>query len=98
MIISFCPRCGDPYRITDLNLSGSTLVQCPWCGDQFPMQEVVASLPPELIMVDAGHDQQPLIEPSSDTGHEINFSGLGDQIGLDPVSYTHLTLPTIYSV
>lgn len=49
------------------------------------MQEVVASLPPELIMVDADHDQQPLIEPSSDTGHEINFSGLGDQIGLDPV-------------
>ena len=85
MIISSCPQCGDTYRITDLDLSETTLVQCPWCGDQFSMQEVVAGLPPELIMVDADHDQQPLIEPSFDTAQEINFSGLGDQIGLNPV-------------
>ena len=75
MIISSCPRCGDPYRITDLNLSGSTLVQCPWCGDQFPHARVV-SLPPELIMVDAGRDQQPLDRTLFRYGPRNQFSGL----------------------
>ena len=62
----------------------------------------VSDLPDDAVMVDvrernewdAGHAPEAVHIPMSDLPGQIQELPLGD----GPVSYTHLTLPTIYSV
>lgn len=92
MIISPCPRCDDCFRISKTNFEDNTLVECPWCREQFPIDEVLEKLPPELVVV------TPLHAGTNESGSSIagfqgiNFDNLNEQGDLDP-SDTNLADP-----
>jgi hypothetical protein len=48
---STCPRCEKQVSIP-AGVDSAALVRCPLCAAEYPLSEVLASLPPELIPVD----------------------------------------------
>ncbi len=53
MNVSNCPRCADQIRVPSGNLSPDSYAQCPWCGETFPLSEVLDRLPPVLTLLTA---------------------------------------------
>ena len=53
----------------------------------------------KIVIIGAGAMGSAFAVPCADNGHETFLVGsfLEDKV-IEPVSYTHLTLPTIYSV
>ena len=62
MTIAPCPRCDDPVSLPD-HASPQATVRCPLCQETFAITDILASLPPALIVVeDPGADAD---EPST---------------------------------
>ncbi len=73
MNISNCPRCGDPFRVPVEVLEHDAQAQCPWCGERFPLSEVIDRLPPVLTILSAdgtalNQHWQPATGVKSNTG------------------------------
>ncbi|TWU47904.1 hypothetical protein [Rubripirellula reticaptiva] len=78
MTVSNCPRCAEPIRLpVDPEFSGSLIDdaqgECPWCGESFPMSELVRKLPPMLVVRSA--DGQ-AITPAL-AGAAVGLAGIG---------------------
>jgi len=70
--ISTCPRCSRMVSIPE-GLDATTLVRCPLCGAEYPLEAAMESLPPKLIPVETsslllGHGAG---EESKDSPHLI---------------------------
>ncbi|MGB7323285.1 MAG: hypothetical protein WBD31_00330, partial [Rubripirellula sp.] len=79
MTVSNCPRCAEPIRLpVDPEFSGSLIDdaqgECPWCGDSFPMSELVGKLPPMLVVRSA--DGQPITPAVAAAGTGLSDAGL----------------------
>ena len=62
---------------------------CTWNVDQWIESERIR------VLIHFRHDQPIVIEP---VHHQQEDAGTRKERAITPVSYTHLTLPTIYSV
>ena len=56
MLISTCPRCHESFRIPEGQLSANDRAECPWCAEEFSLEEVINRLPPLLKIISADHD------------------------------------------
>ena len=50
MSIVNCPKCRDQVTLP-IGASREAVVQCPLCSAQFPLQEILAQLPPALVVI-----------------------------------------------
>ena len=53
--ISTCPRCSQMVSIPP-GLDATTLVRCPFCGAEYPLDAAMDLVPPQLIQVDTFDD------------------------------------------
>ncbi len=53
MTIVACPRCHDDVTAPD-HASPEAVVRCPFCGEQYPLAEALAGIPPMLTVVAPG--------------------------------------------
>ena len=55
MYTSTCPRCHDALRVPAENLPADAQARCPWCGEEFPLADVINRLPPvvQILSVDS---------------------------------------------
>lgn len=83
MNISNCPRCHDPIRIPESGLSPASHAQCPWCGDQFPLAEVLNQLPPMLKIL--SDDGLPVTDDSHDSQAELDVQSFELQDAESPL-------------
>ncbi len=86
--ISTCPRCSQMVTIPE-RLDRAALVRCPLCGAQYPLNEALELVPPELIPVTVAEIAQP-------TGaSEQSASNLPPSRGpVFPVEFSALALDT----
>jgi hypothetical protein len=64
MTMIACPKCAEPVTLPE-RASRLATVRCPLCQEEFPLAEVLAQLPPALIVVD---DPQPAAAPAAPLG------------------------------
>lgn len=48
MMTTDCPRCGETVRLPAGEPPADAEAQCPWCGESFPLHEILERLPPLL--------------------------------------------------
>ncbi|MGW8258438.1 MAG: hypothetical protein ACWGMZ_13210 [Thermoguttaceae bacterium] len=67
--ISACPRCQKMVTIPQ-GLDSTDLVRCPLCGEEYPLQQAMELIPPELIRVVPANEshsetpgKRPLLKP-----------------------------------
>jgi len=89
MIISPCPRCGDDFRVPEeAALDVHRIAECPWCREQFPIDEIIEQLPPEVIIIPIADTEQSKAGQALTDLQGINLQSLTDQVGLDPENTT----------
>ena len=55
MSIVSCPRCRDEVTVP-AKANPSALVRCPLCREQYRLEEALDQLPPALVVIDGGYD------------------------------------------
>ncbi len=91
-----CPRCAGQVSISS-GASPTAHVCCPLCDSQYPLSELLAALPPALIIVDSpaeAHDAEdllasPLLPPAADSLSHAVVAPAGtpeDEFDLSPVA------------
>lgn len=75
MLLSSCPRCHDSIRIPAMAKEMS-VIRCPRCSEEFPLSEILSSLPPEAEIVSGPGSEVTIAVPTglADTT-EYNLTG-----------------------
>lgn len=93
MTVASCPKCNDPVSLPS-GASPEAKVQCPLCKDSFELADVLAGLPPALIVLDdpgvedlklAPSDEPVVITPPSDDADTPSFA-INASVGSSSVS------------
>lgn len=73
MLVTNCPRCGEPFRVPAQSIPGDADATCPWCNESFLMAEIEEGLPPLLIVApqwladdQPSGDQPAAVDPAID--------------------------------
>ncbi|MDC0295641.1 hypothetical protein OAL35_02180 [bacterium] len=53
MTISSCPRCGESYQLPSTAIPDDSIAECPWCLEQFSLEEARGGAPPDLRIISA---------------------------------------------
>ncbi|RCS40472.1 hypothetical protein DTL42_24155 [Bremerella cremea] len=64
MLLSSCPRCHDSIRIP-ASAQSHSIVRCPRCCEEFPLNEILDQLPPEAEIVSGPGSQEHTVMPTS---------------------------------
>ena len=64
MLLSSCPRCHDSIRIPP-SAQSQSVVRCPRCREEFPLNEILDQLPPEAEIVSGPGSQEHTVIPTN---------------------------------
>src|SRR5665648_271464 len=82
-MISTCPRCHEPVSIPP-DVDSADLVRCPLCDGEYPLIEVLAFVPPELIV--ASIPPVDVEEPQEDCSEENEAAAAAPQFPAMPAA------------
>jgi hypothetical protein len=77
--ISTCPHCMQTIAIPE-GVEDSVLVRCPLCNNEYPLNEVLELIPPELIVVESADEVEPVdsTRPDDADASDDAFEGMSD--------------------